>query len=146
MSADPNAARPTDGAPVPGGPDRRPAPPAAGSVDTVTCEITPGPDRTSAVVRGVMQLDTADRLEEALDTALRSTGTGMDVDLSAVTFCDSTGLNVLLRLRLAAAAEGRSLAVTSASPQVRRLFEITGTTSLFSPDPGSPTPNGTGAP
>ncbi|WP_079008207.1 STAS domain-containing protein [Streptomyces sp. XY431] len=51
--------------------------------------------------------------------------------MEQVSFCDCRGLNALLSVRLLAEDTGRSLVLTSASPQVRRLLDLTGTTDLF---------------
>ncbi|MGW6915617.1 STAS domain-containing protein [Kitasatospora sp. NPDC054939] len=101
--------------------------------DTLVLDMTTGPDRTRAALHGEVFLDNATALHDALDKALHTSGTGLDLDLAPLTFCDSTGLNTLLRLRLAALAEGRTLTVVAASRQVRRLFELTETTDLFTP-------------
>ncbi|WP_431682468.1 STAS domain-containing protein [Kitasatospora sp. KL5] len=53
------------------------------------------------------------------------------LDLSAVGFCDSTGLNLLLRLRLDAEESGVSLVLAQPGPQLSRLFELTGTGAVF---------------
>ncbi|MGF1428270.1 STAS domain-containing protein [Kitasatospora sp. LaBMicrA B282] len=48
------------------------------------------------------------------------------VDCAGVDFCDSTGLNVLLRARRRALALDRRLELCALGPQVARLFELTG--------------------
>lgn len=48
------------------------------------------------------------------------------VDMSRVTFIDSHGLRVLLRL-----GERRGVTIVNPSSQVRRLLEITGTKETF---------------
>ncbi|MGW6916274.1 STAS domain-containing protein [Kitasatospora sp. NPDC054939] len=101
--------------------------------DTLVLDMATGPDRTRAALHGEISLDNTDTLHDTLDKALHTSGTGLDLDLSALSFCDSTGLNILLRLRLAALAEGRTLVVVAMSSQVRRLFDITETTELFTP-------------
>ena len=61
--------------------------------------------------------------------------TAVDVDLGAVTFLDSAGLNCLLKLQAEAAAAGIPLLVVAASPGVRRVVELAGVTDLVA-DPG----------
>jgi len=48
------------------------------------------------------------------------------LDLSAVTFCDSSGLGMMLRLHQAVEADGAAFALYDPSPQVRQLLELTG--------------------
>ncbi|TXS44431.1 STAS domain-containing protein [Streptomyces sp. t39] len=80
---------------------------------------------------GELDHDTAEPLREAL---ARHTGTGAGrvlVDLSGLTFCDSTGLNVLLHARLAAHDTGGSIELAGLRPPVARMFEITGAHTVF---------------
>ncbi|MFD9127110.1 STAS domain-containing protein [Kitasatospora sp. NPDC059571] len=53
------------------------------------------------------------------------------VDLSEVGFCDSSGLNLLLRLRLDAEDSGVPLVLAEPKPQLTRLFELTGAGAVF---------------
>ncbi|MFJ2774721.1 STAS domain-containing protein [Streptomyces sp. NPDC087300] len=88
-------------------------------------------------VSGEIDLQNIARLERELDSC---DDRHCELDLSRVTFIDSTTLKVLLRHRRRAASRGGSLRLVDASPHVRRVLDITGTTSLFlaSPDPGHP--------
>jgi anti-sigma B factor antagonist len=79
-------------------------------------------------VRGDLDLSTAGRLRLELDAA-RADGVATLLDLSAVNFIDSAGLKVLLRSARAAEAEHRSWCIVRASSAVRRLAEVSGTTS-----------------
>jgi len=57
--------------------------------------------------------------------------TSLAIDLSGVTFIDSSGLQVLLRTREVAVERGVDAVVTGASPAVRRLLDLTGTSDLL---------------
>ena len=48
------------------------------------------------------------------------------LDLSDLTFMDSSGLQLILSLRTHCRRQRCRLLITSANPQVRRLFEVTG--------------------
>jgi len=48
------------------------------------------------------------------------------VDLAGVSFCDSTGLGVLVGAHRRMAASERTLAVQSVRPAVRHLLEVSG--------------------
>ncbi|MFE4633594.1 STAS domain-containing protein [Streptomyces sp. NPDC056773] len=89
--------------------------------------IDPGSQRVLARVRGEIDMDDADGLRKNLTTALVSSRDGLDVDLSAVTFCDSSGLHVLLDLNRLALEAGKSLVLTALSRPVARLLRLTGT-------------------
>lgn len=53
------------------------------------------------------------------------------LDLSRLAFCDSTGLNLLLRLRLEAENRGTHVRLAATSPQVARVLRITGADRVF---------------
>lgn len=53
------------------------------------------------------------------------------VDMSRTHFCDSAGLNVLVRAHKRAEAEGSQVRLVISSDQVLRIFEVTGIDSMF---------------
>ena len=82
-----------------------------------------------AVVSADGQIDahTAPSLEEALDgVAAEST---VSLDLSQVTFIDSSGLRVIVRTHKRLAETGGQLVIAEPSEPVMRLLDITGLTS-----------------
>ncbi|WP_329500588.1 STAS domain-containing protein [Kitasatospora herbaricolor] len=97
-------------------------------------------DRVLVGLSGQIDVDSAASLSTALDQAMHASRTGLDIDLSGVSFCGSAGLNALLGLRLAARRTARTVHVTTASAQVERLFAITETASLFTPHAPAPAP------
>jgi anti-anti-sigma factor len=77
------------------------------------------------VVDGELDIATSPALDEALVKAQGTDAARIVVDLHAVRFMDSTGLQVLVKH--AREDEGRRrMLVTKSSPQVQRLFELTG--------------------
>ncbi|WP_392895530.1 STAS domain-containing protein [Streptomyces sp. LN699] len=90
-------------------------------------------------VRGELDLDTGRAAE--LDAALRRSVTNPDnpteitVDVSELTFCDSTGLNILLHAQLAALSHSRTLRLQTPNPQLLKLLHRTGALPLFTLDP-----------
>ncbi|MFJ3096845.1 STAS domain-containing protein [Streptomyces hydrogenans] len=93
------------------------------------------PTATGTVLRlgGEIDMDTAHQLDTALRRALSDGGERrpLSLDLSEVTFCDSTGLNTLLRARQRALDRHVSLSIISVSEQVAHLLDITRTAPLF---------------
>jgi stage II sporulation protein AA (anti-sigma F factor antagonist) len=77
---------------------------------------------------GDFDISDADRLNAAFDTVPAGDVT---LDLSAVTFCSSTTLTSLLRLRQRVIGRGDHLEVAELSTVMRRLLTITGTHELF---------------
>jgi stage II sporulation protein AA (anti-sigma F factor antagonist) len=49
----------------------------------------------------------------------------LDLELSELTFIDSTGLRAILQASHRAESEGRSLVISNPSPTVRRLLAVT---------------------
>ncbi|MFJ5811124.1 STAS domain-containing protein [Streptomyces sp. NPDC093093] len=98
-------------------------------------------DARSDLVRvpGELDLDAgrAAELDAALRRALADPGNPAEitVDVSELTFCDSTGLNILLHAQLAALSHGRTLRLRAPNPQLVRLLRRTGALPLFTLDP-----------
>lgn len=92
--------------------------------------VTIEPLDEACLIRASGELDrsTADRLSSALDAA-RADGVTTLLDLSAVSFIDSAGLRALLRSARAVDADHWGCFIVRASSVVRRLAEVSGTTS-----------------
>jgi len=84
------------------------------------------------ILRGDVDLASSARLQKKLDEIIRSRADRLDLDLRGVDFFDSSGLNLLLRIRTAAEAAGIELTLVSPSTAVARVFEITGAGAVFS--------------
>ncbi|MEX1104770.1 MAG: STAS domain-containing protein [Ilumatobacteraceae bacterium] len=67
---------------------------------------------------------------EALVLPLERPG-AVVIDLSAVTFLDSSGLRTLLKIARAAGERGDEVVLRSPSAEVDRLLELTGTREQF---------------
>jgi anti-anti-sigma factor len=87
----------------------------------------------SAVVtpEGELDHDTAELLREPLEQSVEDGYSRLVVDCSRLDFCDSTGLNVLLGVRLKAEAVGGGVHLAGMLPVVARVFEITGAGAVF---------------
>jgi anti-sigma B factor antagonist len=85
-------------------------------------------------VIGELDIRTCERLEHAAGE-LVDRGGQVVLDLSQLTFCDSTGLAGLVRLHKRAAAAGGSLVLRSPVARVRHLLSLTGLTRLFPVEP-----------
>ena len=76
--------------------------------------------------RGEIDLYTAPELEHALAGPVAEGTAQLVVDLSEVTFVDSTALHVFLRAARQLDREAGELIVVAPDPNVRKVFEITG--------------------
>jgi len=72
-----------------------------------------------------MDITTAYRLRGALAAAVRGHATVV-VDMTRTHACDTAGLHVLVRAHRRALAQGGELRLVAPSPDVRRLFAVTG--------------------
>ncbi|MFF3214239.1 STAS domain-containing protein [Streptomyces sp. NPDC002886] len=96
------------------------------NIDTVA---STGP-RTVLRITGALDMDTVPDVSAATDPLALNERT-LALDLSNVTFMDSSGLNTLLNLRNRIQAEHGALELQGAPEQVLRLLEITGARDLF---------------
>jgi len=85
------------------------------------------------VVAGPEEIDirNAGQLRSALLTAAARHSTVL-VDLSQTEFCDSSGLNVLVRALRRAQADGGQVRLVATRPAVLRILSVTGIGHLFS--------------
>ncbi|NML50843.1 STAS domain-containing protein [Streptomyces sp. R302] len=97
-------------------------------VATVTRDLSAPPDTWLLVVRGEFDRDTLPCLRAALDDAYAADAERIALDLSGVTFGDSSFLNELLE---AHGHPGQLVLVGPFTGQIRRLFELTGTDQVL---------------
>jgi anti-sigma B factor antagonist len=76
-------------------------------------------------VQGELDIATSPLLDEALARARATDAARIVVDLDQLSFMDSTGLHVLIRHTRDEDQQGR-IHLTKGSPQVQRVFELTG--------------------
>ncbi|SDT82850.1 anti-anti-sigma factor [Streptomyces sp. TLI_053] len=82
-------------------------------------------------LRGELDHDSVDGLRSALGGLPEDGLARILVDLAELSFCDSTGLNILLRARQDAEAAGVRLEITGPRPAVVRLFAVTGADTVL---------------
>ena len=95
-------------------------------------EVTQEGATTTVAVRGEIDLLTTVRLNRELESVADAAPEWLRIDLSQVTFMDTTGVAVLLKARRRALETGCRFTVKAASPTIQRLLEITGLTALLS--------------
>jgi stage II sporulation protein AA (anti-sigma F factor antagonist) len=96
----------------------------------LTISVDAGPDHTVRVrVEGELDLATAPELKDIIEDQLGG-GQHVILDLSALEFIDSSGLQAILLALKSADATSGTLRISSAIPsQVHRLLEIAGVLS-----------------
>ncbi|MEV4430134.1 STAS domain-containing protein [Streptomyces sp. R-07] len=93
--------------------------------------VRPGTSEAVAVLGlgGELDHDTVAPLRRALDE--HAGARRVVVDCAGLSFCDSTGLNELLRARLRLRETGGCLDLAGLRPPVDRMFAITGARTVF---------------
>ncbi|POX48562.1 STAS domain-containing protein [Streptomyces sp. Ru72] len=87
---------------------------------------TSAPDRFLVTVTGHLDLHTAHHLADVLQPLLGHDGHTVLVDLSGVTFLDSTGLTCLITAYRTARSTGVRLALVAPSQPVLKMLQLTG--------------------
>ena len=90
-------------------------------------DVTSQDDVVVVTVGGEIDAHTSPQLRSCLlDQVARGSELTITIDLTSVTFCDSTALGVLVGTHRRLEGEGRRLEILAPSPSVRHLFEVSG--------------------
>ncbi|MET0415250.1 MAG: STAS domain-containing protein [Actinoplanes sp.] len=82
-------------------------------------------DTITVAPEGDISLETIPVLREVLRQVVESHENGrIDVDMTSVTFLDSSGIGVLVAAKRAAAARGTDLMLTEPGPMIRMVLQI----------------------
>jgi anti-sigma B factor antagonist len=84
-------------------------------------------DKAELTVAGELDLGTATQLECAVQAALSRGPRELVIDLSKLTFMDSTGLRLFIAMYDEAAENGWTLQLLHPRGETLRIFEISGT-------------------
>jgi anti-sigma B factor antagonist len=88
-------------------------------------------DVPGVTVRGEIDINSAEALEDAIQRAIITTTGAFVIDLTEVEFLDSSGLAVMMRARGLLGREDRALAVICPPGAAKRAFEVAGFTEMF---------------
>jgi anti-anti-sigma factor len=88
-------------------------------------------DEVQIHVAGELDLASLEVLGKALNDAFEAALGDVEVELSNMTFCDSTGLCLLLTAQRRLRAAGRALRLVNPTPGTLRLLELSATRHLF---------------
>lgn len=114
------------------------APEAVGATtdgSTFTVDVTEEAGQVIAHVRGEIDLSTCERLRDAIEPHL-GPRQRIVLDLSGVSFMDSSCLGVLLRARTTLTDDGGSLILRNPSKAAKCLLSASGTADLFDAEIG----------
>jgi anti-anti-sigma factor len=87
--------------------------------------------RHTLLLSGELDLATAAGLESTVLGLFVKSVSAVELDLSRLTFMDSTGLRAVFRTQELCAEHGCDFLVIPGSGQVQRLLELTGTTDVL---------------
>jgi len=82
-------------------------------------------------VAGELDIATAEQAYVYLSDVIDAWPAPVSVDLSGLTFCDASGLGVLVRTARHARQAGRQLRLTAARPSLLKIMRITGLDRAF---------------
>ena len=88
-------------------------------------------DTATAVITGELDLATAGQIADVVLDAIDGGARHIVMDMSGVTFCDSQGLNALVRICGRAQAAGGDMVLTGVRPGPARLLRVTGLDRRF---------------
>jgi stage II sporulation protein AA (anti-sigma F factor antagonist) len=95
--------------------------------DPLSVEVTlPRDDVALLKVEGYLDVDTATEFQHHLANQLHHGRRHFLLDLSAVPFMDSSGMNIILRVYQEARELPGSVHIISPTPAVRRILDLTG--------------------
>lgn len=104
--------------------------PADRPIPTWDMHIRDCGDRIRIVAAGELDLATASQLDAAL-TEVEATADRIELDLAALTFMDSSGINLLIRHARRVEGAGPALAIVPPPPRVARVLEVAGVIDLL---------------
>jgi anti-sigma B factor antagonist len=76
---------------------------------------------------GELDIGSVQLLERQVESSRERGFEHVVIDLRQLTFMDSAGLRLLIALAMAAKADAWRLSIINGPPQIRRVFELTGT-------------------
>lgn len=93
------------------------------------------PGHTVIAIRGDLDIGTTAALRDRILTVLKDTAASVIIDLSEVSFCDASGLALLVGTRRRAGLYGVNVVLAAPRPSVRKLLHITGLDRAFTIHP-----------
>ena len=83
-------------------------------------------ESASVTLAGELDIATVPRVEEAIETTLSDELRALTIDLSGLTFVDSSGLRLFIVLDQRASEQGWSLRLLRPDAQVLTVFQVSG--------------------
>ncbi|OXS74576.1 anti-sigma factor antagonist [Domibacillus enclensis] len=103
----------------------------------ITIDVQEQAQQTTINLAGEIDAYTAPKLRETAFPYTEKQGADIVIDLSGVTYMDSTGLGVFVGLFKSLNANNGTLKLTGLSDRLKRLFDITGLADIMNINSGS---------
>lgn len=100
-------------------------------MDGLTISVTTEPAHTLIALAGECDLNTGRQLRDVLTSEVSRGAHRIILDLSQLSFMDSTGMQIVLSSRTVLTVRGGTLALVSPQPVVARVLELTGAAELI---------------
>ncbi|MFC7646486.1 STAS domain-containing protein [Streptosporangium lutulentum] len=99
-------------------------------------KTTPGWENVSLLaLASELDYTNAERLQHDLQEAIGPEPRDLVLDLTELSFCDSTGIQVFLAIRKITLDRGGNIALTGLQPRLQKLFHLTGLAPVFGIQP-----------
>ena len=95
-------------------------------MDELRISVTAGPAYTLVTLAGECDLHTGRQLRDVLTSEVSRGARRMILDLSGLSFMDSTGMQVLLSVHTVLTVRNGTLSAVAPQPVVARILELTG--------------------
>ena len=97
----------------------------------LSVEVARDDHRLAILPKGELDMSTAGKLEDAVRAAEATDARRIVIDLTGVTFMDSSGLKALLEASARARANSNRLRLIRGPRRVQRVFELTNTEEIL---------------
>jgi anti-sigma B factor antagonist len=101
------------------------------SAEQLVVDVADNGAVAQVTVGGELDVHTAPALTAAMTTAFERGASSIEVDASALRFCDSSGIQVLVQAREEALARGGGVTLTGVQGPVKKVLTVTGLLELF---------------
>jgi anti-anti-sigma factor len=104
----------------------------------LTSHVTPGRNGLHVHLSGEIDMTVADQLVDLVLDLLPGQHDTIILDFAEVTFCDSSGINALIRIQGHQTQAGHTMRVINATESVRRVLELTGVADYLNVEDSPP--------
>lgn len=94
-------------------------------------KISTSGDTTRVGLSGDLDFSAQEALKRAIEQAVSTSASEIEVDMEKTTFIDSAVIRLLLKLRETAAKNGKSMTIVNCNEYIHEIFTIGGFDQIF---------------